>query len=365
MRATTEHVKDGRPRVTMDHVAREAGVSRALVSLVMRGSPKVSETRRARVLAAAERLGYRPNAMARGLASRRTRTLGVLLNELHNPFYAEIMDGIEEAAEELDYRLLASTGGRRAGGETRAVDMFLEHRVDGLALIGPRLRTSEIGTAARHVPVVVVAREVRHPAVDWIVNDESVGARLVIGHLVALGHRRIVHIDGGRGAGASARRRAYEFAMREAGLAREIRVLGGDYTDVAGVRAAERLLAAGSLPTAIFAANDILATGVIDGLEDAGLRVPEDVAIVGYDNTFLAALHHVSLTTINQPRPQMGREAVLALVDRVERGRTEPLRLRTTPSLVVRETTGPVRTRTGSRRLSATERKGARAGAFE
>jgi DNA-binding LacI/PurR family transcriptional regulator len=329
--------------VTMDDVARKAGVSRALVSLVMRGSPKVSDGRRARVLAAAEQLGYRPNAMARGLASRRTRTVGVLLNELHNPFYAEIMDGIEDEAEALDYRLLASTGGRRRGGESRAVDMFLEHRVDGLLLVGPRLPTAEIGAAARHVPVAVVAREVRHPDVDWIVNDELAGARLVIGHLVALGHRRIVHIDGGRGAGATARRKAYALAMREAGLDKEIRVLGGDYTDSAGVLAAERLLASRPLPTAIFAANDILATGVIDRLEDAGLRIPEDVAIVGYDNTFLAALHHVSLTTINQPRPEMGRRAVRALVERMEGSRTEPLRLRTVPSLIVRETSGPVR----------------------
>jgi len=129
--------------------------------------------------------------------------------------------------------------------------------------------------------------------------------------------------------------------MREHGLVDEIRILAGDYTDVAGVQAAERLLESGDLPTAIFAANDLVAAGMIDRLEDDGLRVPADVSVIGYDNTFLAALHHLSLTTVDQPRPEMGRFAMAALVERMEGQRTTPSHVRVTPSLIVRGSTAP------------------------
>lgn len=325
----------------MDDVAREAGVSRALVSLVMRGSPKVSEKRRARVLAAAERLGYRPNTIARNLASRRTRTVGVLLNELHNPFYAEIMDGVYEVADELDYHVLIGASGSRAGGEQATLETLLDLRVEGLILIGPRLPARAIVAAGAWIPIIVVARPMRAPQVDSIMDDERLGASLVVGHLAALGHRRILHIDGGRGAGAATRRACYAAAMRAAGLGDEIRVVPGDYTDVAGARAAARLLESGDLPTAIFAANDFVATGAIDQFDEAGLSVPGDISIVGYDNIFLAALRRLALTTINQPRGNMGRLAVRSLIERIEGTRSTPARYRLAPELIVRETTGP------------------------
>ena len=323
----------------MEDVAREAGVSRALVSLVMRDSPKVSEKRRARVLTAAARLGYRPNAMARGLASRRTRTIGVLLNDLHNPFFAEILDGIFDTADELDYRLLIGSGRRRAPGELRAVEAFLEHRADGLLLVSPRLRQADILSIGRQIATVTVARDIRTDVLDSVSNDDRAGGRLAVRHLAELGHRRIAHIDGGRGAGARARREGYLQEMGLLGL--EAHVVSGEFTEAAGVRAAERLLAARELPTAIFAANDLVAAGALDRFEDAGLHVPDDVSIVGYDNTFLAALHHMSLTTIDQPRPEIGRLALSTLVERIDGSRERPVHLRLPPSLVVRATTAP------------------------
>lgn len=320
-------------RPTMEDVAARAGVSRALVSLVMRDSPKVSRARREAVLAAAAELGYSPHAMARSLASRTSHVLGVMVSDLHNPFWAEVVDGLDECARAAGFELVINTGGRSSAREQQALRSLGSFRPAGIALLGPVVPAAAI-TEAADTPLVLVSRSSRLSTVDTVNDDGKIGSALAVDHLVALGHKRIVHIDGGNGSQAAPRRTGYRTAMLRHGL--EPHVVRGEYTEAAGA-AAVRALAKPF--TAVIAANDLNAVGVLSALAEAGLRVPADVSVVGYDNTWLAALRHIDLTTIDQPRHEMGRLAATALIARVRGERTEPARHLLRPSLVVRGTT--------------------------
>ncbi|GGK67139.1 LacI family DNA-binding transcriptional regulator [Streptomyces flaveus] len=326
--------------VTLKEVAARAGVSRSLASLAMRNDPRVSARRREAVLKAAAELGYRPNAHAAQLASRRTMTVGVVLVELHNPVYTEIFTGVQEQAEQAGYGVLL-TGGEllTADTERRAIDGLLEHRVDGIVLVGPRLASKDLRELADRVPLVVVGRHVQ--GVDSVAVDTRHGTRLAVEHLVGLGHEDIAHIDGGNGPGAESHRRAYLDTMKQHGLSARNRVVRGDYTEHGGRRAAETLLSSTHPPTAVFAANDLSALGVLAALKHRGMSAPEDLSLVGFDNTVLAQYGYIDLTTIDTPRQDMGATAVTTLTARIEdTGRpTRPAQL--APRLIVRSTTMP------------------------
>ena len=316
-------------------------MSKSLVSLVLRDAPSVSETKRQAVLAAAAELGYRPNAVARSLVQRRTHMLGVMLSDFHNTFFADVLDGIEGRAGEDGYRALVNTGHRTAEGEAEAIDALLELRTDGLILAAPVLPAGPILDAARTVPIVLVSRAIAGASIDSVTSDDAAGAALAVDHLVGLGHRDIAHIDGGNGAGADGRREGYATAMQRHGLAERARVAAGSYTEEGGARGVAELLGAGARPTAIFAANDLAAVGALDALARQGLSVPGDISLVGYDNTSLAALRHIDLTTVEQPRLAMGRTAATLLLERLESRRTAVRRVVMPPTLVVRGSTAP------------------------
>jgi DNA-binding LacI/PurR family transcriptional regulator len=311
--------------------------------MVTRGEDGVSAEKREAILEAIEELNYRPNVMARSLVERRTRILGVMVSNLRNPFFGGVVSGIQARAAELGYRVLFNTGGRKRELEQQAIESLLELSVDGLVLASPRVSDEAIAEAGKLAPVVVLNRNTIDDSSDSVTNDNIAGARLAVEHCVSFGHQDIAFISGGDSAAAQVRREGYLRAMREFDLAEDIVIVEGAHNEEGGYRGAQELLKMKPLPTAVFASNDLCAIGAMNALEEAGLTIPEDVSLVGYDNNTLAALRHIELTSIDQPGADMGRSAVDRLSERINGERTVPRHDVVAPSLVARSTTGPPR----------------------
>jgi DNA-binding LacI/PurR family transcriptional regulator len=331
---------------TQEDVAKKARVSRALVSLVMRGAPNVSEQRRRRVLRAAEELGYRPNAYARSLASKRLHTLGVLINDVTNPYFGGVYSSLAAAAEAAGFDLLVAPGTRSAEREPALVRTLLEHRVAGLALLSPLMPTKELRGLTASWSTVLIGRDTALPGVDVVTADEHQAAELVLDHLTGLGHRDIVHVTGGANRSAKDRGRAYRAVMRARGL--EPREVAGAFSHEAGQEAARRILELSPLPTAVVAANDLVAVGAMGVFEAHGLRVPDDISVVGYDDSQIARLDLVQLTSVRQGVPQFGSAAVELLVNRIADPTTPRVVERIETTLVVRRTTCAPRSSVGA-----------------
>jgi DNA-binding LacI/PurR family transcriptional regulator len=307
---------DPRPEPTIRDVARQAGVSTATVSRVISGSVAARPQTRARVLAAAEMLGYRPSAVARSLKLRTTRTLGLLVTDIQNPYYAEIVRAVEDAALERNLAVLLCNGADDPAREETYLDLLVDRRVDGIIIASSGLQERHgAWLARRSVPVVLVnwtAPALRLPA---ILGDNRTGGRLATEHLLSLGHRRIGHLSApARNAAASERLAGIGEALGEAGLdPGSLVVVEGDGQVAGGERAALELLDRTRGITGIVCYNDLTAIGAVRALRARGLQVPADVSIVGYDDIALSAWVDPPLTTIAQRTSEMGHWAVRRL----------------------------------------------------
>jgi DNA-binding LacI/PurR family transcriptional regulator len=338
------HSPGQRPPTIVD-VARHAGVSKSLVSLVLRGEgpPHVSKERKALVLRVMAELGYRPNGVARRLVQQRTDLLGVMVSDLRNPFFAELAESVDAEAAQRGYRAVLAAGHRNAQREQAVVNGFLESRVEAIVLLSPTLSATAISRTAGIVPVVVEGRpSLRSARVDLVSTDDALGADIAVSHLVDFGHRAIAHIAGFT---AVARRKGYERSMRDRGLDELVEIIECDETDAGGYDAATQLLARPGRPTAIFAVNDVVALGVLAAADDLGVAVPRELSVVGFDDTYLAGLRAVGLTSVAQPGSELAAAMVTALADRLDAGSDKKPSVRRwlPPRLVVRTSTGRVR----------------------
>jgi LacI family transcriptional regulator len=329
--------------VTIVDVARRARVSASTVSHVINGTRAVAPATRRRVEAAIAAVAYRPNALARSLRSGRSHTLGLLLPDSGNPFFAEVGREIQLAAFDAGLSVFLCNTENDPEKEQRSVGVLTRTRVDGLVLVAVDDRGDALRALVRQrVPVVVMDRERPDLALDTVLTDHREGGRLATRHLAALGHRRIGVVAGPRGLSPSELRLAgHRRALAEAGLpaAPEL-VRHGDFHPESGRAAARALLALARPPTAILACNDLMAMGVLRAAAEAGRRVPEDLAVVGYDDIELAAFTVPPLTTVAQPRREMGRAAVRLLVNRLADPGLPPQQALLPVALAVRRSCG-------------------------
>jgi len=329
-------------RRTITDVARLAGVHPSTVSRALHRAdlPLRPETRR-RVLAAVARLEYRPSPIARGLRLRRTRTLGMLVPDITNPFFPPIIRGAEEAARERGYELVLCNTDDTPERETAMLHLLRERQVDGLLIATSRMADATIASLRRErFPFVLLNRGSRVAADLAVEVDNERAAEEVVDHLARLGHRRIAHIAGPLSTTTGAERAAgYHKAIRARGLATEKALVSeaDAYSEWAGHAAAARLL--GIAPTAIFAANDLLALGALRGVRESGLRVPRDVSLVGVNDIPMVGLIDPPLTTVRVPQREMGEIATKMLIAALEGEPVTRRRVLLDTTLVVRGST--------------------------
>ncbi len=334
---------DQNKTITIQDIADRANVSKSTVSRVLTRATPVADDKRAAVLRAMEELDYRPNIFARGLSTGRSLTIGVLTQNFGSPFYDAILRGVLQGLDGSDYSAIFTDGRWQTDLEEEALQTLLGRQVDGLIVVGGSSQTSTLARVANEVPTIVVARRLPELADRCLWVDNAEAAYVATRYLSDAGHRNIAHIAGNLAHGdAVARRRGYLNALTDAGLrSNEKLIVEGDFRSQSGVMAVETLIARGAPFSAIFAANDQMAIGARLALYRRGIRVPEDISLVGFDNLGDAAYMIPPLTTVNQPAVEMGEAAASAMLQLL---REHPIELPVFHAeLVIRESVARVR----------------------
>jgi LacI family transcriptional regulator len=328
-------------RVTIKTVAADAGVSVAAVSKVMRNAYGVSDSLRQKVNASIERLGYRPSVAARGMRGK-TYTIGILLVEIANPFIPEIVAGITGVLEPSNYKAMIGVGHAATAIETKLIESMIDNRMDGLILVAPRMAGETLAHFARQIPMVAIGHhEASATDYDTVNADDQRGVALVVESLCAGGHSDIAMLSHEDPEATPAnviyqRERAYLAAMKARGLMSQARVIQLPRGEAAHMAAIEDFVTMPNRPRAVFVWSDLDAVLLINAAKMAGVKVPEELAIVGYDNTRVAALPLINLSSIDQSGRGLGALATETLLSRIA-GRTAPLHQLIEPKLVPRQ----------------------------
>lgn len=347
---------------TIKDVARACGLAPSTVSNALSGKPVVRPETRAAVEAAAARLGYRASSLARGLRLQRTWTVGALVADIANPFFADLVRGMEDRLWAEGYSLAICSTDYDPAKEAALLHLLLDKRLDGLILASTAADSDEILRLGRlGVPFVLLnRRHVRQPA-DYVGMANAAGTAAAVAHLADLGHRRIAFIKGPeRSSAAGERLEGYRSEMgRRFGPVDEALIAPGDYAAEQGRAAVDRFLALPAPPSAIVSANDFMALGAMERLRERGLAVPRDLSVVGFDDIFVAALPWIGLTTVRPHSRDLGARAAELLLSRIGRPPGAPREVILPCDLVVRGTTGPAAPsapRSSRRRATASRR---------
>jgi len=330
---------------TMKDVAREGGVSINTVSRALNGKPDVNKDTKKRILEIADRLNYVPNFLAKGLVTKNTKTIGVIVSDNANPFFARIIKGTEDFARSKGYNIILCNTDERYEREEEAIRLLREKRVDGLLITltpAQEKRADILELKRSGVPFVLLNRHMENIMTDYVINDNVYGAYLAVNHLVKSGHKKIGYISGPpQISSAQERLEGYKKALFENNIDFDNSLVKKSNLKMEdGYRLMKEFLQLENRPTAVFAYSDLLAIGALKALKEAKLRVPKDIALVGYDDIEFCSLLEVPLTTVHQPRYRIGEEGAKILINRIEKKDSEGFQqIVLKPELVIREST--------------------------